>query len=158
MANQKVVGQGWTWFENYAFVWAEWKVSTPTERRVQVGMGLFSGGEPRGEKVEVSGEGTVKTVGAGAMHVRVVDGGPPCAVTLELGDKGLIPIVRCQSFSDATVASLGTDASDQSNSYFHKARLDDEELKLVDDLNRSLEAFVALVERKRRLFQREANK
>lgn len=148
----KTVGEGWTWFTDYAFVWAEWIIRTPADRKVQVGMGVFSGGEPRGEKFEVVGQDRIKTLGVGAIHIKVVDGGGPCNVTVALGDKGLIPIIRCASANAAlTAMAAGLDTPLSRKSYFSLMSFSDEEVALLQRLNQSLRDLDALVENKREL-------
>lgn len=92
MPTVKQAGDGWTWFEDYVFLWAQWTLNCPPDRTCQVGMGVNAFGEPRGEKVRFSGTQKITTVGAGAIHVRVVDGRGSCPVRLDRGDVGLVPI------------------------------------------------------------------
>ncbi len=93
------VGDGWTWFEDYVFAWAEWTVNCPPDRTCQVGMGVKApwGGGPLGEKIRFSGAQTFTTVGLGAIHLRVVDGRGPCRVRLDRGNVGLVPIIDATS-------------------------------------------------------------
>lgn len=93
MATQKQVGDGWTWFEDYGYLWATWTLNCPPDRVCQVGMGIMAFGEPRGEKIRFSGAQKITTLGIGAIHVRVVDGKGSCLVRLDQGDVGLVPII-----------------------------------------------------------------
>jgi len=92
--NKKTVGRDWTWFEDYAYVTATYTCFTPKGRRVQVGMGLFVFGEPRGEKVAVSEKGDFTVLGAGAVHIRVYDDGPECEVAVTQDSNMPIPVLR----------------------------------------------------------------
>lgn len=85
-----VDGDKWQWAEDYAFAMAVYTVACPQNRRVQVGMGVMSFGEPRGEKLRFSGEQEITVVGAGALHFRVDDGQGPCKVGFVQGEKRLI--------------------------------------------------------------------
>lgn len=91
--NKKKVGKQWTWFEDYVYISATYRCFTPKGRRVQVGMGVFFDGEPRGEKVAISGSGDFTTVGAGAIHIRIYDSGPDCEVAITQNKNILIPIL-----------------------------------------------------------------
>lgn len=93
MATVKTIGTDWTWFEDYVFLWAEWTLNSPPDRTCQVGTGIKAFGEPLGEKVRFSGVRKIVTIGAGSIHVRVVDGRGPCPVRLDPGDVGLVPII-----------------------------------------------------------------
>ena len=73
-------GPGWQWAEDYAYATATYVVACPSDRRCQVGMGVFAFGEPRGEKMRFSGEKEITVLGAGALHFRVDDGKGPCRV------------------------------------------------------------------------------
>jgi hypothetical protein len=88
----KVVSDQWTWFADYGLAYAEWTVNCPGDRRCQVGMGIMVGGTPRGEKISFSPTAEFTTIGVGAIHVRVDDGGPPCNVRLDQGKVGTIPV------------------------------------------------------------------
>jgi hypothetical protein len=91
---KKRVGKEWTWFEDYVYVTATYNCFTPANRRVQVGMGVFAAGEPRGEKVAVSGRDTFTVVGAGAIHIRTYDDGPDCEVAISQDSNVLVPILK----------------------------------------------------------------
>ena len=73
-------GAGWQWGEDYIYAAATYVVACPPNRRCQVGMGVFSFGEPRGEKIHFSGEQKITVIGAGSLHFRVDDGQGPCKV------------------------------------------------------------------------------
>lgn len=92
----KQVNSDWTWMSDYVFVYATWTVNCPADRECQVGMGVRMFGEPRGEKIRFSGFREFTTVGLGAIHVRCVDNKGPCAVRLDQGAVGLVPIVSEQ--------------------------------------------------------------
>ena len=70
----KSIDDKWTWFEDYAFAYAEYTVACEPGRQCQVGTGMFLFGEPRGEKNRFSGEREITVFGFGAIHIRVVDG------------------------------------------------------------------------------------
>lgn len=90
---ERVIDGKWSWLQDYVYAWADWTVNCPEGRTCQVGMGIKAFGEPRGEKLRFSGYREFKTVGLGAIHVRVVDGKGPCRVRLDQGKVGLIPII-----------------------------------------------------------------
>lgn len=92
MATTKTIGDGWTWFEDYVFAWATWTVNCPRDRTCQVGMGIFTGGNPLGEKIRFSGSRKITTLLAGSIHIRVVDDKGPCVARLDTGDVGLIDL------------------------------------------------------------------
>lgn len=91
---KKRVGKDWTWFEDYVYITATYTCFTPSDRRVQVGMGIFALGEPRGEKVAISGKGSFTVIGPGAVHIRIYDGGPDCEVAITQDSHVLIPVLR----------------------------------------------------------------
>lgn len=91
-STERVVGADWGWLSDYAYLWAQWTVNCPRDRRCQVGMGIFSFGEPRGEKIRFSGNLLITTIGIGAIHIRADDGKGDCPVRLDQGDVGLIPL------------------------------------------------------------------
>jgi hypothetical protein len=74
----------WQWAEDYVYATATYVVACPPDRRVQVGMGIMSFGEPRGEKLRFSGEREITVIGVGALHFRVDDGRGPCQVGFAL--------------------------------------------------------------------------
>lgn len=59
------IGDGWTWLLDYVYAWADWTINCPDGRVCQVGMGLKSFGEPRGETLRFSGYREFTTVGVG---------------------------------------------------------------------------------------------
>ena len=91
---KKRVGSDWTWFDDYVFVTASYTCFSPPGRTVQVGMGVFMFGEPRGEKVAVSGKSSFTVIGAGAIHIRVYDSVPDCEVAISQDNNVLVPILR----------------------------------------------------------------
>lgn len=88
------VGRGWTKFEDYVYGWARYICYTPPGRRVQVGMGLHVGGEPRGEKIAITEQGDFTVIGIGSIHVRLYDDGPDCEVAITRDRAEGIPILR----------------------------------------------------------------
>ena len=82
-------------------------------------MGVFANGEPRGEKIAITNEGEVTTIGAGAIHVRVYDGGGPCNVWVEQKSCNLIPIPSCNALMQEAKAL----ASGQPSTLMHKPHL-----------------------------------
>lgn len=91
---KKRVNKDWTWFEDYVYISATYGCFTPPGRRVQVGMGVFAGGEPRGEKVAVSGKGQFTVLGAGSVHIRVYDDGGDCEIAISQDSNTPIPILK----------------------------------------------------------------
>ncbi len=91
---KKRVSRKWTWFEDYIYAAATYTYFTPADRRVQIGMGIFAAGEPRGEKVAVSGKGEFTVIGAGAIHIRIYDDGPDCDVAITQEKNIPVPILR----------------------------------------------------------------
>lgn len=79
-----VAGSNWQWAEDYVYATATYVVACPADRHVQVGMGVFSFGEPRGEKIRFSGEQEMTVIGVGALHFRVNDEKGPCKVGFAL--------------------------------------------------------------------------
>jgi hypothetical protein len=92
--NKKRVGADWTWFDDYVYVTAKYTCFTPPGRRVQVGTGVFFAGQPRGEKVAISGKGDFRVIGLGAIHIRIYDGGPDCEVAISQDSNVLIPVLK----------------------------------------------------------------
>jgi hypothetical protein len=92
--NIKRVGRNWTWFEDYVYVTATYTCFTPVNRRVQVGMGIFIWGEPRGEKVAISGQGSFTVIGPGSIHIRTYDDGDDCEVAITQDSNVPVPILR----------------------------------------------------------------
>lgn len=73
-------GSDWQWAEDYVYATAVYIVACPLDRQCQVGMGIFSFGEPRGEKIRFSGEQEITVVGIGSLHFRVDDGKGNCEI------------------------------------------------------------------------------
>jgi hypothetical protein len=71
-------GSDWQWAEDYVYATATYVVACPEDRQCQVGMGVFSFGAPRGEKIRFSGEKEIIVIGVGSLHFRVDDGKGPC--------------------------------------------------------------------------------
>lgn len=85
----KMVDHKWRWFQDYAFASSKWTVKCPVDRQCQVGMGIKIR-HPLGEKIRFSGMREFTTIGAGSIHVKVVDGKGPCPVELKQGAYGLV--------------------------------------------------------------------
>jgi hypothetical protein len=77
-----VDGPDWQWGEEYVNLYGQYVVACPTDRTCQVGMGVFAGGTPLGEKIRFSGEKEITVVGVGSLHFRVDDGKGPCRVAI----------------------------------------------------------------------------
>lgn len=90
---KKAISAEWTWFEDYVFLWATYTLACSPGCSCQAGMGLMAFGEPRGEKIRFNGSREVLVIGAGAIHIRVVDGGSGCSAALAPGKFGLVPLV-----------------------------------------------------------------
>lgn len=90
---RKPVSAAWTWFEDYVFLWASYTLVCSPGCTCQVGTGLMAFGEPRGEKLRFSSPTEVLVVGAGSIHVRSVDGTPPCSAAMAPGKMGTIPLI-----------------------------------------------------------------
>jgi hypothetical protein len=45
-------------------------------------MSIFIWGEPRGEKVAISGKGSFTVIGFGAIHIRIYDDGADCEIAI----------------------------------------------------------------------------
>jgi len=103
---------------DYAFVWAKWRITCPADRTCQVGMGVFAGGEPRGEKIRFNGAREFVTIGIGAVHAHVVDGRGPCDVSLDILDKGLFggTVGMAKNETGIDHDKLGLEAIEQFNS------------------------------------------
>lgn len=87
---RKTAGTDWTWFEDYAFAWATYVVACEPDRRCQVGMGIFSFGAPRGEKISFTGERDILVVGFGSLHIRSVDGKGTVKAAIAPKEAGLL--------------------------------------------------------------------
>lgn len=90
--NRKKTGDGWTWFEEYVFLWAKYRVACEDQRQCQVGMGIFAFGEPRGEKISFSGEREIITIGIGSLHIRPADGKGPVKAATAIDKAGLLSV------------------------------------------------------------------
>lgn len=82
----------WQWLEEYALLKATYYIACPTDRQCQVGMGIFSANNPLGEKIRFSGVQEVTVLGAGSIHVRVMDNKGPCWVAISQTDRSLISV------------------------------------------------------------------
>ncbi len=89
---RKKTDADWTWFEDYAFVWATYMVACEPERNCEVGMGIFAFGAPRGEKLSFSGEREILVIGIGALHIRPSDGKGPVKAAIAPKKAGLFKI------------------------------------------------------------------
>lgn len=89
---KKTTSEDWTWFEDYFYAWATYIVACEPERICQVGMGIFSFDEPRGEKLRFAGEKEILVVGAGSLHIRPADGKGPVKAAIAPKEAGLIKI------------------------------------------------------------------
>lgn len=89
---RKTTRNDWTWYEDYAFAWATYRVACEPNRRCQVGMGIFAFGAPRGEKISYSGELDILVVGFGSLHIRPADGQGPVKAAIAPKVSGLISI------------------------------------------------------------------
>ena len=94
MSETKLVGNGWTWFTDYAYAYSEWTLNAEPARQCEVGLGLKAFGKPLGQRKRFSGHVKVTSLGIGAVHARVVDGKGSCLVRLDQGDAGAISISR----------------------------------------------------------------
>jgi hypothetical protein len=91
---KKRVGSTWTWIEDYVYLSATYLCFTPPDRSVQVGMGWFVNGTPLGEKKSISGRGEFTTIGFGAVHIRISDGGSDCEIAITQDRNTLVPILK----------------------------------------------------------------
>ena len=82
----------WHWLDDYVFLKAEYVVGCPRDRKCRVGTGIFIAGEPRGDEKDFSGDLLVTVLGAGALHVKVLDGSTPARIGFYRKDQTLIPI------------------------------------------------------------------
>ena len=89
---RKTTDADWTWFEDYAFVWATYMVACEPERTCEVGMGVFAFGAPRGEKLSFSGEKEILVIGIGALHIRPSDGKGPVKAAIAPKKAGLFKV------------------------------------------------------------------
>ncbi len=73
-------GSEWQWAEDYIYAVATYIIFCPPDRCCQVGMGISTFGEPRGEKIRFSGVKEITVIGLGALHFRVDDGKGSCKI------------------------------------------------------------------------------
>lgn len=73
-------GSEWQWAEDYIYSTATYIIACPSDRRCQVGMGIFAFDKPLGEKICFSGEREITVIGMGTLHFRVDDGKGPCKI------------------------------------------------------------------------------
>lgn len=97
---QTIVDKHWCWFTDYVFLYADWTINLAEGREVEVGTGLMIKGKPRGSIFKVRKHCNFRTFGAGAIHVRVIDGGGPCGVRIDQGKVKLITIYSDPSILD----------------------------------------------------------
>lgn len=90
--NRKTTKTGWTWFDDYVFAWATYKVACEPSRRCEVGMGIFAFGRPLGQRLSFSGEKDILVVGVGAIHIRPDDGKGPVKAAVALDETGLVKV------------------------------------------------------------------
>ena len=90
--NRKTTKVEWTWFDDYLFAWAKYKVACEPDRRCEVGVGIFAFGGPLGQRVSFSGEKDILVVGMGAIHIRPDDGKGPVKAAVALNEAGLIKV------------------------------------------------------------------
>lgn len=107
------VGDRWTWFSDYLFAAAKWRVTCPGDRQCQVGMGIFAFGKPWGEIIRFSGSKEFWTIGLGSVHVRVTDGGGTCSVRLDLLEQVLIPVVTSVNLAAVNAAPSQQEVAEQ---------------------------------------------
>jgi hypothetical protein len=55
-------------------------------------MGIFSFGEPRGEKLRFTGEKEILAIGVGSLHIRPADGKGPVKAAIAQKDAGLVKV------------------------------------------------------------------
>jgi len=87
---RKTTTSDWTWFEDYLYAWATYRVACEPERQCQVGVGVFAFGQPRGEKISFTGERDILVVGFGAIHIRPADGKGPVKAAVAPSEHGLL--------------------------------------------------------------------
>lgn len=78
----------WQWIADYVYTSTTYVVACPSDRRMQMCMGIMAFGEPRGEILLLSGEREIEVAGYGALHFRVDDEKGPCPV-------GIAVLGRC---------------------------------------------------------------
>lgn len=89
---RKTTSNDWTWFEDYVYAWATYLVACEPGRTCQVGMGVFTLGAPRGEKITFSGEKEILVIGIGSLHIRPADDQGPVKAAIAPKEEGLINI------------------------------------------------------------------
>ena len=77
---------------DYAFKWATYRVACEPGRQCQVGMGVFTLGQPLGEKISFSGETEIFVIGFGSLHIRPFDGRGPVKAAVSLNDPSLFSV------------------------------------------------------------------
>lgn len=92
----KTANEKWTWMEDYVFVYANYIVACETDRRCQVGMGIFAFDEPRGEKIRFTGKKEVLTIGAGAIYIRADDNKGPVKAAFIRKQSKVIPVIDAE--------------------------------------------------------------
>lgn len=140
--------EGWTWFSDYVYSYSEWNITCPADRTVQVGMGVFIGGEPRGEKIAVSGSGVVKAIGIGAIYVRSYDRKGPCNVDVAL-KKGIpITIINCpSSMREFKALSTGKPSILNKRPHPSHGKLTSEDVATIERFNQALKDITKLAEK-----------
>lgn len=86
MSNQSnvVIKDGeWVSCETYIYITAKYRISCPSDRICQVGMGIVKDNVSLGEKLRFSGDTEILIVGGGELRFRVDDGKGPCSVSFE---------------------------------------------------------------------------
>ncbi|HHZ6826813.1 MULTISPECIES: hypothetical protein [Klebsiella] len=89
---KKTTDTDWTWFEDYYYPWASYIVACEPERTCQVGMGIYSFGAPRGEKIRFNGQTEILVIGVGSIHIRPADGQGPVKAAIAQKKAGLATI------------------------------------------------------------------
>lgn len=81
----KNVGSEWTWFSDHV-VWSiDYVLVGPQGREFEIGTGVSVGGRPQGSHRRATHIAEITAYGAGALHVRKIDGGTDfkvCATSL----------------------------------------------------------------------------
>lgn len=83
----KTVDKNWAWFSDHVAVSTEYGAIGKSGRVYEVGTGISVNDSPWGRRKKHTGESTFKAYGAGAVHIRVGDSGPPfrvCAGAISL--------------------------------------------------------------------------
>lgn len=90
------VTNDWTWFSDHVALTVEYVIVGQPGRRYEVGTGLKIGGRPRGWRSQHSGNVKITAWGAGALHIRRDDDGPPFKVCVGPGKLSPITIMRVE--------------------------------------------------------------